>query len=64
MHVIAREGEILRAGRATLFILGELGWGFWARLLARPPFVWFVELGYRIVAGNRYFFSRFMFRDS
>ncbi len=64
VQLITPEGEILRAGRAMLFVLGELGWGGWARILAVPPFVWIVEIAYRIVARNRRFFSRFMFRSS
>lgn len=64
VHVITRDGQVLAAGQATLFVLGELGWGGWARVLAVPPLIWFVELGYRVVAQNRYFFSRFMFRKS
>jgi predicted DCC family thiol-disulfide oxidoreductase YuxK len=63
VHVITREGDTLRAGRACLFILGELGWGASARILALPPLVWLVEIAYRIVAQNRYFFSRFLFRN-
>ena len=48
-------------GRAALFILEQTGWGWFARLLALPPFVWFVELGYAIVARNRPLFARFLF---
>jgi predicted DCC family thiol-disulfide oxidoreductase YuxK len=61
VHVVRADGTVLRAGRACLFILEELGWGRFARLLARPPFVWAVELGYRIVAHNRSLFARFLF---
>jgi predicted DCC family thiol-disulfide oxidoreductase YuxK len=61
VHVIRADGRILRAGRAMLFILEQIGWGWFARLLALPPFVWFVELGYWIVANNRPFFARFFF---
>lgn len=63
MHVIKPEGTTLRAGRATLFILEQIGWGWAARLLALPPFVWIVEAGYAIVARNRDFFSHFLFRS-
>jgi predicted DCC family thiol-disulfide oxidoreductase YuxK len=61
-HILKADGTVLRAGRAFLFILEELGWGWIARLLAQPPFIWAVELGYRIVADHRGFFSRFLFR--
>lgn len=61
VHVITTEGRILKAGRASLYILERIGWGWFARLLTFPPFIWFVELGYRIVAANRPFFGRFLF---
>jgi predicted DCC family thiol-disulfide oxidoreductase YuxK len=62
IHVVRADGTILRAGRACLFILERIGWGRWARLLTVPPFLWLVELGYWIVARNRSFFARFLFR--
>lgn len=66
VHVINSDGNVLRAGRATLFILERTGWGYGIlpRVLARPPFIWFTELGYAMVARNRSFFSRFLFRES
>ncbi len=64
VHVVTADGTtVLRAGRAALFILEQIGWGWKARLLMRPPFIWAVELGYRIVAANRPFFARFFMRD-
>lgn len=61
VHVLTAEGRILRAGRAVLFILAGIGYGWLARPLMVPPFVWLVELGYRIVATHRPFFARFLF---
>ena len=61
VHVVAADGTVLRAGRACLFILERIGWGGWARVLRLPPFLWVIELGYRIVAANRPFFARFLF---
>jgi predicted DCC family thiol-disulfide oxidoreductase YuxK len=62
VHVITRDGRILRAGRACLFALGEIGWSrLLIRLLAAPPLVWLVEAGYWIVARNRGLFSRILF---
>src|SRR5262249_25440456 len=61
VHVLTTDVKTLRAGRASLFVLANLGWGWIARLLALPPFVWLVEIVYRIVASNRGFFSRFLF---
>ena len=53
---------MLRAGRAVLYILTALGYGWIARPLGLPPLIWAVELGYAIVARNRPFFARFLFR--
>ena len=62
IHVITTGGRILKAGRASMFVLEEVGYPRWlVRPLTWPPFVWFTELGYRLVADNRNFFSKFMF---
>jgi len=63
VHVVKADGAILRAGRAALFILDNIGYAWLARPLMLPPFVWIVELAYRIVARNRPFFARFLFRE-
>lgn len=63
VHLILPDGTVMRAGRAALCMLEMVGWGRFARLLAWPPFIWFIELGYRVVADNRQFFSRIMFRS-
>jgi predicted DCC family thiol-disulfide oxidoreductase YuxK len=62
LHVVLADGKVLRAGRAVLFVKEQLGWGWFARLLRRAPFIWFIEIGYRLVADHRPFFSRFVFR--
>lgn len=62
MHIVCADGTVLRAGRATLYILALTGWGRVARLLMLPPFIWLAELAYFIVARNRPFFARFLFR--
>jgi predicted DCC family thiol-disulfide oxidoreductase YuxK len=64
VHVVQRDGTILKAGRAVLHILEHAGWGRLARVLAHPPFLWLVEPAYRVVARNRPFFGRFLFRAS
>ena len=61
VHVVTADGRVLRAGRASMFILERTGWGLLARLLTLPPSIWIVELCYRFVAGHRPFFARFMF---
>ena len=62
VHVVKSDGSILWAARAALFILGAIGHPVIARVLLAPPFVWFAEIGYRIVANNRDFFANFFFR--
>jgi hypothetical protein len=64
VQVLTADGRRLAAGRGSLFVLAEIGWHpRWARLLGRRPFVWLVEAAYWIVARNRSFFSRWMFRE-
>ena len=63
VQVITADGYHLSAGRAILFALEEIEWHpSVVRLAGRRPFIWVVELGYRIVARNRPFFGRFLFR--
>jgi predicted DCC family thiol-disulfide oxidoreductase YuxK len=57
VHVITTGGHVLRAGRASVFVLRETGHPTLGRVLAAPPLVWLVELGYFIVARNRSGFS-------
>lgn len=62
VHVITVDGDILRAGVASMFILEQLGYRTLARLGRLPPLIWGVEAGYWVVAKNRRFFSRFLFK--
>ena len=62
VHVITPHGRVLRAGRATLYVLDRIGWRAAARVAARPPFVWMVELGYWLVARHRGLIARVLFR--
>jgi hypothetical protein len=63
VQVITADGRQLSAGRAILFALEHIEWHASAvRLAGRRPFIWLVELGYWIVARNRSFFGRFVFR--
>lgn len=65
IHVIKANGEVLKAGRASMFILETIGYPRWlVRPLTGPLLVWFTELGYYLVANNRGFFSKFMFTKS
>jgi predicted DCC family thiol-disulfide oxidoreductase YuxK len=62
VHVIKTDGDILKAGRASLFVLEKIGYPRWfIRPFTWPPLVWFTELGYRIVANHRSFFGKFLF---
>ncbi|MEW6298203.1 MAG: DCC1-like thiol-disulfide oxidoreductase family protein [Thermodesulfobacteriota bacterium] len=63
VHVLTPQGELLAAGRASLCVLGLIGYPCLARVWSVPPLVWFVEFGYWLVARNRRFFSRFLFRS-
>lgn len=64
VHVLTIEGEVLRAGRAAMFVLEQIGYPRWLiRPFTWPPLVWFTELGYWLVANNRPFFSKFLFTD-
>lgn len=62
VHVVTPEGPVLRAGRACLWVLQRTGFPVLSRILALPPLVWGVELGYWLVARNRRLASRMMFR--
>ena len=63
VQVMTADGRHLSAGRAILFALEATHWHPSAvRLAGRRPFIWLVELGYWIVARNRSFFGRFLFR--
>ena len=65
VHVLTTEGQVLRAGRAVMFLLEQIGYPRWLiRPFTWPPLIWFTELGYWIVANNRPFFSSFLFTES
>lgn len=63
VHVLTPDGRWLRAGRASLYLFRLAGWGWFASGLMLPPFVWVMEFFYWMVANNRNFFARFMFRS-
>ena len=63
MHIVCRDGTRLRAGRAALFLAGEIGWRRSSRFLSHPPMIWFVELGYALVARSRRLLGRLFFRE-
>ncbi len=61
VHTVDADGRTMRAGRAVLHLLDLLGYHAITKILGLPPFIWAVELGYKIVARNRPFFAHFMF---
>jgi predicted DCC family thiol-disulfide oxidoreductase YuxK len=61
-HILTPEGEVLRGGRAALYVLRTLQHPVLAAVLAVPPLVWAVELCYWLVARNRRLVSRVLFR--
>ena len=63
VQVLTQDGQQLRAGRASAYILWKLGYRI-ARLLMFPPLSWPTALGYLLVARNRPFFSKLMFRKT
>ena len=64
MIVVTNGGRQLVGGRAVLFVLQTVGWHpSVMRFAARRPLVWVIDAGYRLVANNRQFFSRFFFRN-
>jgi predicted DCC family thiol-disulfide oxidoreductase YuxK len=64
LHVLTADGETLRSGRAALFVLERTtpAWRRLAPALRHPPLIWFVEIGYRIVARNRRLLARVIAR--
>ncbi len=62
VQVVTQEGDILSAGRACLYVLEKVGYPRLARLGRLPPLIWCVEIGYWLMARNRQFFSRWLFR--
>ncbi len=63
VYVFTLDGQVLSAGRASLYVLGKVGFPRLARVGGLPPFVWGVELGYWLIARNRQFFSRWLFAE-
>jgi hypothetical protein len=63
IHVVTCDGQHYAAGWAILFVLEEIGWHpTLARLGQHRPCIWLIEVGYWVVARNRSFVGRFLFR--
>jgi len=63
IHVIKTNGDLLHGGRAAMFLGRFTRWNRLARIGEWPMFLPFVELGYKIVAQNRVFFSKFVMKE-
>ncbi len=62
IHVITTDGDLLHGGRAAMFLGRATRWNRLARVGEWPMFLPFVNLGYKIVAHNRPFFSKLVMR--
>ncbi len=63
IYVVTRDEEIYSAGEAAMFLFREIlphRWRFIPRILGCAPWLWFVEIGYQIVARHRSFFAPFI----
>ena len=63
VQVLYPDGRRIETARAVLAVLRATGFAGLAAVLRVPPFLWLTELGYRIVASNRPFFSRIRSSD-
>ena len=62
--VVRATGETLGGAAAVMYVLSHTGWGWFARLLAYPPFIWVLNVGYRLVAKNRNTVSKALFGEA
>lgn len=58
--VWTRDEKYLGGADAVFFFMQHTGWGFVARILALPPFIWIARIGYKIVAKNRLLISKWL----
>jgi uncharacterized membrane protein YphA (DoxX/SURF4 family) len=63
VHVITPDGSLLRAGRASLYVMDVIGWHRFAASFSTRSLVWLAELVYWLVASHREWASRFLFRS-
>lgn len=59
VHVVTSQGRVIRAGRAVMYVLHTLGFRWLPWILMHRPFIWFVEIGYWLVARNRKHLANF-----
>lgn len=61
MALVTPTGEVLFGAKGMLRTLEVLKWGIFARILAIPPLVWPIQLGYWLIARNRLWISKRFF---
>ena len=59
LHVIQSNDRVLKGADAVFFAYQVTGLPL--ALLRIPPLIWVAELGYRVIAANRYWFSKVLF---
>ena len=62
VHVVTRQGIVFKAGSACLFILEQIGYKTLAQIGRTYPLIWLIEWGYWLVARNRRWIGRLLFR--
>ena len=62
IQIITSDGLVLGGAKAVLFIKSKTGWGWFAKFLSYPPFIWAIHILYRIVANNRRLLSKWLYR--
>lgn len=60
VHVITEDGDIIRGGRATVYVLSSIPHLGWLRVLSIPPLLWLAELAYWLAARNRSLLGRLL----
>jgi len=59
LHVIQSDDRVLKGADAVFFAYQVTGLPL--ALMRIPPLIWVAELGYRVIAANRYWFSKVLF---
>lgn len=61
MAVVTDSGRELFGARAVLYVVERQGFGWVAKVLAAPPLIWIMSLGYALIARNRGMISKRFF---